>query len=1142
MKKVFFNSIIGISILSWIFFLTLSFITFFPSTFIKTIDHFILSSYLIEFSKLENSGNALNQNLKFFDLQIIHNEKSILKAKKLELGLTFQPQIFFKPLTISNLLIKDGYFNHIDSSSIHASQNFLIDFSNEVSFSFQNFIYARNDSLIEINGDLYGDLSKSLSGQLSFLHGGNLSTIAINTFENSYRFSLNLHSYQWLSLAPFFNSSPLKNLTFQMNALGELKEKKSIILGSFNSNRLVLNSSLIKPNKGSFEFQSQENIGTLKLTEFLHPFIDEKYPIQINLTNRSLTVPKLFISPQAFELEKFQLSNLVIENLFLSFENQHPKYSGFIRDLDLKEIYFDEILNIEGAFSGYESSIKFSVNSNNSLLKNKESIFIPVSIIGTGHYTFPGLDLIARIKNKSAYVDLALQINPELAHPLSLELKGKEVSKELIKSSLPQSLVRVGAFIDESILIGKKNTIYLNFLSSSKSSQSSFKSKILTNESKLVVNQDTNIDFSRPLIELNNENLYVFSPHGKVRNFLYNEAYGALNYKTQKLSFYSFHEINPKHLKESLGYKEEGFNLPGIEVVHKGQIYLPTLRVDNAISVKTKKFSLPVTKLLDIKINTGNIYIVNLDLIHGLLPSTFLNDEISIVINGIGLTKNYDLTFSTDINLEPEKYFPNLDYFKIVGKDLFAIDLNIQNDAKPILNIYSDLNRIELNSPLNFLRKDRFVSLPTKITIENFLKPSIRVFNQMIDMHIRDLKKFDGYISFGKKLPEKFQYFRKNAGLNLYINSKLITLDELNSISFRQSKIQSVNYNRFAFDFDNFKLPKNIFSNVSGLFNLNNSEIKGKLTADRLNVNFKMDQTGFMNIELNDSIISDLEFINSDESMLDTVINSRLIVKNSSFGKINIKELDMYLLNNKKNFTANNIKLNSNLISIAPLRESSIAYFSIDKLNPLYKLRGNFLIKDSKKIPYLKDYADFSYFNGSINLQWKELSKLSHIEGGAQFILKDLVIEDSPSNSLAFNLLGVLNLRNILGKVANLDLSIDEFTSTQLSRVEGDLLFNKSKLRLVSPLFIETNAAKMKWVGQIKKNSKNDLNELDLNLDLRIRVGENLPWYAAILGGLPAVAGSAVINEIFEKDINELTNYQYEILGTISQPKLQRIK
>ena len=121
-------------------------------------------------------------------------------------------------------------------------------------------------------------------------------------------------------------------------------------------------------------------------------------------------------------------------------------------------------------------------------------------------------------------------------------------------------------------------------------------------------------------------------------------------------------------------------------------------------------------------------------------------------------------------------------------------------------------------------------------------------------------------------------------------------------------------------------------------------------------------------------------------------------------------------------------------------------------------------------------------------------------------------------------------------------MSIDEFTSTQLNRVEGDLIFYQSKLRLASPLIIDTNAAKMRWVGQINKNSKNSLENLDLNLDLRVRFGENLPWYAAILGGLPAVAGSAVLNEIFEADINDLTNYQYEILGTISDPKLLRIK
>jgi hypothetical protein len=161
-----------------------------------------------------------------------------------------------------------------------------------------------------------------------------------------------------------------------------------------------------------------------------------------------------------------------------------------------------------------------------------------------------------------------------------------------------------------------------------------------------------------------------------------------------------------------------------------------------------------------------------------------------------------------------------------------------------------------------------------------------------------------------------------------------------------------------------------------------------------------MDQTGFMRIEIKDSTIPDIEFFNSSQSSSDAVINSRLIVKNSTFSKIKIKDLDVYLVNNQKNFSANNIKLTSNLLSIKSSDKFSSAFFSADKVKPFYKIRGDFLIKDSNKIPYLRDFADFSYFNGSLNLQWKELSTLSHIEGESNFILKDLVIKDSISDSL----------------------------------------------------------------------------------------------------------------------------------------------
>mgnify|MGYP001192159346 FL=1 len=173
-------------------------------------------------------------------------------------------------------------------------------------------------------------------------------------------------------------------------------------------------------------------------------------------------------------------------------------------------------------------------------------------------------------------------------------------------------------------------------------------------------------------------------------------------------------------------------------------------------------------------------------------------------------------------------------------------------------------------------------------------------------------------------------------------------------------------------------------------------------------------------------------------------------------------------------------------------------------------------------------------------MQWKNFQSLRGIEGEVDFILKDFSIKDRSVNSVALNLLGIFNLKNVLGKLINFDLSIDEYTSTILNRVEGDILFNKSKARLLSPLFVDTNVAKMKWVGQIDKNYKGELQNLDLNLDLRVRVGENIPWYAAILGGLPAVAGSAVITEIFEEDLNDLSHYQYEVVGTLNKPIVNR--
>jgi hypothetical protein len=72
-------------------------------------------------------------------------------------------------------------------------------------------------------------------------------------------------------------------------------------------------------------------------------------------------------------------------------------------------------------------------------------------------------DLKAHIKNKSAGIDLALQLNPKANYPFFIELKGDDVSKDLITFSLPKSLKGVSSYIDTNIKLGNKNAIYFNY-------------------------------------------------------------------------------------------------------------------------------------------------------------------------------------------------------------------------------------------------------------------------------------------------------------------------------------------------------------------------------------------------------------------------------------------------------------------------------------------------------------------------------------------------------------------------------------------------------------------------------------------------------------------------------------------------------
>ena len=81
----------------------------------------------------------------------------------------------------------------------------------------------------------------------------------------------------------------------------------------------------------------------------------------------------------------------------------------------------------------------------------------------------------------------------------------------------------------------------------------------------------------------------------------------------------------------------------------------------------------------------------------------------------------------------------------------------------------------------------------------------------------------------------------------------------------------------------------------------------------------------------------------------------------------------------------------------------------------------------------------------------------------------------------------------------------------------------------------------MIWNGLVLKNDSGSLSDLDLELSLKISLQENIPWYAAIFGGLGVAAGTAIIGNVFEEQIDEISTLKYKVIGPLDNPLLQRL-
>ncbi|MDB4254051.1 AsmA-like C-terminal region-containing protein [Gammaproteobacteria bacterium] len=1140
MKKIIIHFLFVASCLSWVLFFILSFIFFSPNQTLQVFNNYLPSSYDLQYSEVVNNGSFLNPILEFSNISIQMNDAQVFSAKKSHYGFLISPALIIGKVTMSHLHLEEANILLADYSAQKVPK-LKINLDKNISISFYDTSLVHLGSEILINGQLDSLIPGLANGQININHHGKISNFSIDSDGEDSNFLINLNTFDWLK---FFSNDYLslsKTMQFGINAIGSLTPKGSSIKGSFNLEESSFSSLTLKKNYGSFFFQSQDGLSILSLKNFLHPFVDEQFPIKFNSRNNTISIPNLFLSKAVLEFQDSRFSNIAVKDIFATFKNEAIKYSGEIIDLDLLNVYFHELLNIQGFFTGTNNKVQFTITPSQSFIKNKDSDLHPVQITGKGSLSDSSFHLESRVAELAGSINLKLHLPINQSEPLTIRLSGQNISKKIILASLPQNLKSVSEFLDNNTELSIHNNIFLDYTGSTSNLDLSLLLKLSFDSSRITINEGLDISVERGLIEMNKDKLYLHFLPGFVSQIPFRALHGKLQFSNQHLQYLSQHEFLGNEISTLLKDSSLLTNNLHATVSSKGFFNQISQKQFNSLSIKTKSFSIPVyqSNLLDLK--AGQLFAIDFDRVYGRLPSQFLNEDSIIFLRGKNLLDNYELDLLLEMPLQPIKFIPDMSIFKVSGEDVFSAILSITKNSSSVLKIFSELKGVEFNSELPFLQKSKSSLLPTDIIITNLLDPEIFIKNSLVELKINSFQVPEGYIAIGKEMPKKYNFIKNAQGLNFYLGLDSIAPDILNNLAQSKTLDKTFNINNFVFDIGTLEIFNNQFSDINGSLLIKNSALKGVINADKLNGTFVKDASGFLRIELEDTHLQDINFLKSSTSSsgIET-INARLKIKNSSIQQLEINSLDVYLQKNKNLFTINNINLSSNLISISPLSKNSKAYFSVDSKNDIYKLRGSYLVKDSLKIPILQNFTKFSYFNGDINLQWQSLKRLQDIEGTLNFILKDLVVTNQVTNSTALNLLGVLNLKNILGKVANLDLSINEFTSTQLNRVQGDLVFGRARARLATPLFIDTNAAKMKWIGQINKNSSGELSALDLNLDLRVRIGENIPWYAAILGGIPAVAGSAIISEIFDANINELSNYQYEVLGSIKAPKIQR--
>ncbi|MDB3915139.1 AsmA-like C-terminal region-containing protein [Gammaproteobacteria bacterium] len=649
---------------------------------------------------------------------------------------------------------------------------------------------------------------------------------------------------------------------------------------------------------------------------------------------------------------------------------------------------------------------------------------------------------------------------------------------------------------------------------------------------RLKVNND-NLQISSSYFEINVTNLHstIEFKDGFINSYPYTNIHALIDSKSNNIFYSSKHFFNEASLQNANIFDLSSFkeNKISLNLNTKGIYNFETKNSQRFDRLSFNNSMLENTSGFKTKNINATLFSAMDKSIHGLFRANIPDQQIE---GSISFSQKDDLKIRSNISIDLSKIVPKNQYLSLSGEENFQIVMTVKK-SRTSMDLFTNLINTSIESSLKDLYKPINEILKTSIQIEDMSKISYLIKNKKIHSYID--KNNNGFFALGKSFETDLKTDKFNDGFYIYLNLNELNLDDIfytqsdnsGGMTLREIKIKTKKFN----------FLNNLYTDqlVNILFK---DEIEAKLFGKDLNGTINIDKTNFIKINLSKTKFNfkGLDIAKSEFASDLNNINLRFIGKDIQTGDELFQDIDFYLLKNKNILTIDDIKIDSRRFTIGPNADNEKAYISYNNVNDLYKLRGSYKLDNSSGYFNNIFNYDFDLLETNLNIQWNSLSSLVNLEGELSFLIKDLNINREIPDSTLLRALKILNLNAI---VDGLDESPD--SSLFISRAAGNMIISKTRALISSPIKIETTEASMRWVGEILKNNKGELNDLNLDLAMRLKISENIPWYAAIFGGIPALAGGVVLENIFENVIEDASTINFKMQGTIEEPDLVRL-